>query len=56
MSTLGQTNEKKSSQDVLWRNGGETPGISNVLSLTSLDIRGFHKHTEETQGNDFSAS
>jgi hypothetical protein len=36
--------------------GEETPGISNVLSLTSLDIRGFHKHTEETQGNDFSTS
>jgi hypothetical protein len=33
-----------------------TPGISNVLSRTSLDIRGFHKHTEEIQVNDFSTS
>jgi len=39
---------------------GETgegpPGISNVISLASLDIRGFHKHTDETLGNHFSTS
>jgi hypothetical protein len=39
---------------------GETgegpPGISNAISLASLDIRGFHKHTEETLGNHFSTS